>query len=131
MKKKKEKWLLYSSCGAAQYCTPYGISAKASWLAANYFAVSNNLSDSATKQLLDLIAIHCPETNLLAKSTFQLKNKLNCEETNIFMHCSRCMNKIVKSNNCVNFECKKVKAKVCYLAVLPFEPCAQFSQVRL
>ncbi|KAL5491982.1 hypothetical protein EMCRGX_G017363 [Ephydatia muelleri] len=31
------------------------------------------------------------------------------------------MNKIVKSNNCVNFECKKVKAKVCYLAVLPFE----------
>ena len=97
------------------------ISVKASWLAANYFAVSNNLSDSATKQLLDLIAILCPETNLFAKSTFQLRNKLKCDETDIFMYCSKCMNKIVKSNNCVNFECKKVKAKVCYLAVLPFE----------
>ena len=97
------------------------ISVKASWLATNYFTVTNNLSDSTTEQLLDLIAIHCPKTNLFARSTFQLRNKLNCDESDIFMYCSRCMNKIVKSKKCDNLVCNKEKAKVCYLAILPFE----------
>ena len=105
------------------------ISVKASWLAANYFAVTNNLSDSTTKQLLDLIAIHCPETNSFATSTFQLRNKLNCDEADIFMYCSRCMNKIVMSNKCL-FVKKKKQKFVILLFFLLSSICAQFSKVR-
>ena len=52
------------------------ISMKASWLACNYFAVTNNLSEAATKQLLDLIAIHCSETDQRAKAHLSAKEEV-------------------------------------------------------
>ena len=39
------------------------LSMKACWLACNYFAITNNLSEATTKQLLDLIMVHCSETD--------------------------------------------------------------------
>ncbi|KAL5497143.1 hypothetical protein EMCRGX_G013563 [Ephydatia muelleri] len=53
------------------------LSTKASWIACNYFSVTNNLSEAATKQLLDLIAIHCPKRDQCARSTYQLRKRLN------------------------------------------------------
>ena len=101
---------------------------KASWLACNYFAVTNNLSEAATKQLLDLIAIHCSETDQCAKSTFQLRKRLNpFDDVEMHMYCSECMKELSDAKKCIDRNCRSV----CYLSILPFHQhlCTMFFQV--
>ena len=95
------------------------ISMKASWLACNYFAVRNNLSEAATKQLLDLIAIHCPETDQCARSTFQLRKRLNpFDDVEMHMYCSECMKELSDTKKCIDPNCRRKRSNVCYLSLL-------------
>ena len=106
------------------------ISMKASWLACNYFAVRNNLSEAATKQLLDLIAIHCPETDQCARSTFQLRKRLNpFDDVEMHMYCSECMKELLDTKKCTDSNCRRKRSNVCYLSLLPFHQhlCTMFS----
>ena len=81
---------------------------KASWLACNYFAFTNNLSEAATKQLLDLIAIHCSETDQCAKSTFQLRKRLNpFDDVEMHMYCSECMKELSDTKKCIDCNCRR------------------------
>ena len=98
------------------------ISTQASWFACNYFATKSHLSDAATKELLDLIAIHCPETSNCAKSTYVLRNKLEAvAESEVHTFCSICFKEIKDSNLCSNDSCTKAAATLCYLTFLLFE----------
>lgn len=98
------------------------ISTQASWFACHYFATTNHLSDAATKQLLDLIAIHYPETSNCAKSTYVLRKKLEADaKSRIHTYCSVCFKEIMDSTQCSNDTCKKAAATFCYLTILPFE----------
>ena len=106
------------------------ISMKASWLACNYFAVTNNLSEAATKQLLDLIAIHCSETDQCTKSTFQLRKRLNpFDDVEMHMYCSECMKELSDTKKYIDSNCRRKRSTVCYLSILPFHQhlCTMFS----
>ena len=95
------------------------ISMKASWFACNYFARTNNLSDGATKQLLDLVAIHCIDKNNCAKSTYVLRKRLEIDvQSEIKKFCSQCFKEIKDTNNCI---CSQKKSTICYLIFLPFD----------
>lgn len=52
------------------------LSQEESWLSVYQFAVHNRLTYHATEQLLDLIKIHCPPSNLCATSLHKLKKQL-------------------------------------------------------
>ena len=98
------------------------ISIQASWFACIYFSTKNHLSDAATKELLDLIAIHCPETNNCAKSTYVLhKKKMVDTESAILTFCTDCFNEIKDSKKCSNDTYTKAAAAFSYLTFLPFE----------
>ena len=95
------------------------ISMKASWFACNYFARTNNLSDAATKQLLNLIAIHCIDKNNCALSTYVLRKRLEIDvQSEIKKFCSQCFKEIKDTNNCI---CSQKKSAICYLTFLPFD----------
>ena len=97
------------------------LSTKASWIACNYFSVTNNLSEAATKQLLDLIAIHCPKRDQCARSTYQLRKRLNpFDDVEMHMYCSECMKELKDTKKCIDRNCRRKRSKVCYLSLLPF-----------
>ena len=96
------------------------LSTKASWIACNYFSVTNNLSEAATKQLLDLIAIHCPKRDQCARSTYQLRKWLNPFDDEMHMYCSECMKKLKDTKKCIDRNCRRKRSKVCHLSLLPF-----------
>ncbi|KAL5505856.1 hypothetical protein EMCRGX_G007386 [Ephydatia muelleri] len=97
------------------------LSTKASWIACNYFSVTNNLSEAATKQLQDLIAIHCPKRDQCARSTYQLRKRLNLfDDVEMHMYCSECMKELKDTKKCIDRNCRRKRSKVCYLSLLPF-----------
>ncbi len=60
------------------------ISAKESWRSIYEFSISNQLTDSATQQLLDLIRNHCPTPNACLPTVYQLKKNLGAFNACIF-----------------------------------------------
>lgn len=96
------------------------LSKEASYLSVYQFAVSNNLTDHATEQLLDLIRIHCPPSNACPPSLYKLKKQLGLTDgvTNL-QYCSCCMSEVLKV--CPKEMCRKKKSQLCYFSILPFQ----------
>ena len=98
------------------------LTAQASWLSIYRFCLANKLTDVATKQLLDLVSIHCPKPNLSPKSLYLLKNMLGCMETINKYYCSTCYGKVEDAiKGCLKQECKTASTQVCYFTLLSFE----------
>ena len=98
------------------------LSKEASWLACNYFSVTNHLSKCATSKLLELVSIHCSDINQCAKTPYQLWKQFMCEyDYTIQKYCSLCMQNLEGLNKCSEQHCRVNKAQTCYFAVLPFE----------
>ena len=98
------------------------ISKEASVLACNYFAITNKLSDAATKQLLDLIRIYCcSDATQFAPCMYKLKKLHICSnDFEMYRFCSQCMKKLDDLQLCSENTCGIKKAQACYLAFLPF-----------
>lgn len=99
---------------------------RASWLSIYQFAISNRLTDSATKQLLELVRIHCPSSSSCPPSLYKLKKQLGCmcNSIKILNFCSICMEEVLNSSSskqCPKRECRKKKSQLCYFSALPFE----------
>lgn len=99
------------------------LSKEASWLSIYQYAVSNRLTDTATKQLLELMKVHCPPDNSCPTSLYKLKKKLGHISGLInLQYCSNCRQELPKSSKrCQKPECKRKKAQLCYFSILPFE----------
>ena len=96
------------------------LSMEASWLSIHQFAISNHLTDSATKQLLDLIRIHCPQSSPYPPSLYNLRKKLGLNDGVTNLHyCSNCMTKV--SKECPNRICRRTKSQLCHFSILPFQ----------
>ena len=77
-------------------------------LACNYFAITNKLSDSATKQLLTLIRIHCPDAT---QSKYKLKKQHNfSNDFEMYRFCFQCMKKLDNVQLFSEKTCKTNKA---------------------
>lgn len=96
------------------------ISAKESWRSIYEFSISNQLTDSATQQLLDLIRNHCPTPNACLPTVYQLKKLFGRIQCMYFQYCSICMNE-VKTDERKCSKCSDKKGQLCYYAILPFE----------
>ena len=66
------------------------ITAQASWLSIYRFNLAKKLTDAATKQLIDLVAIHCPKPNVCPKSLYILRSRMGCMETCNSSYCATC-----------------------------------------
>eukprot|EP00731_Ephydatia_muelleri_P033287 Em0027g35a len=98
------------------------LTTQASWLSIYRFCLANKLTDVATKQLLDLVSIHCPKPNLSPKSLYLLKNMFGCMETVNTYYCSTCYGEIEDAmKGCLKHECKTASTQVCYFTLLSFE----------
>ena len=98
------------------------LTTQASWLSIYRFCLANKLTDVATKQLLDLVSIHCPKPNLSPKSLYLLKNMLGCMETVNTYYCSTCYGEVEDAmKGCLKHECKTASTQVCYFTLLSFE----------
>lgn len=98
------------------------LSNEASWLSIYHYAVSNQLTDRATRQLLDLVRIHCPSPNSCPPSLYKLKKQYHVGFIESSQFCSGCMSEVPKDHKrCLKRECRMTKSQLCYFSVLPFE----------
>lgn len=99
------------------------ISQEASWLSMYQFAISNQLTYRATKQLLDLIKIHCPSSSLCATSLYKIKKQLSqIGDAENSTYCSVCMEEIpISLKQCSKSRCRQKRSKLCYFSILPFD----------
>ena len=98
------------------------LSKGASWLSIYQYAVSNRLTDTAIQQLLELIRVHCPPSNLCPPSLYKLKKQLGQMEGVVNLkYCSICMQEVSELKQCPKSICKRKKAQICYFSILPFE----------
>ena len=98
------------------------LSADMSWCTIMYFAVKNRLSYSALEELLELVKLHCPSPNVCPPSLYKFKAYFNflLQDYSYLKFCSNCMAE-VQHEACTNRNCSKVKAKLCYLLLLPIQ----------
>ena len=98
------------------------ITAQASWLSIYRFSLANKLTDAATKQLIDLVAIHCPKPNVCPKSLYILRSRMGCMETCNSSYCATCHSEVEDVNvGCVKSVCKSTSTQICYFTLLSFE----------
>lgn len=99
------------------------LSQEASWISMYQFAVSNQLTYHATEQLLDLIKIHCPPSNLCAPSLYKIKKQFRrIGDVLNYMYCSVCMDEVpIHHKQCSKSSCRHKRAKLCFFSLLPFE----------
>ncbi|KAL5510014.1 hypothetical protein EMCRGX_G005479 [Ephydatia muelleri] len=98
------------------------LTTQASWLSIYRFCLANKLTDVATKQLLDLVSIHCPKPNACPKSLYLLKSLFGCMETVNTYYCATCYGEVGDlMKGCLKHKCKTTSAQVCYFTRLSFE----------
>ena len=96
------------------------ISCKESCAAINKFAVTNQLTESATQQLLHLISSHCPTPNSCPPTVYKLKKQIEQIGSLHHQYCSLCMELIPsQEQQCKN--CVGRGAQMCYYSIMPFE----------
>ena len=100
------------------------LTTQASWLSIYRFCLANKLTDVATKQLLDLVSIHCPKPNACPKSLYLLKSLFGCMETVNTYYCATCSGEVGDTlKGCLKYKCKATSAQVGYFTLLSFESC--------
>ena len=94
------------------------ISQKESLMSIYQFAISNRLTDSGTRCLLDLIRSHCRTPNLIPPTVNKLKKMVYEAECTELQYCSICMGVIeITEPKCT--KCRN--GQVCFYTVLNFE----------
>lgn len=94
------------------------LNAQASWLSIYRFSLANKLTDVATRQLLDLIAINCPKPNVCSKSLYLLKCRMGCMETVNLYYCATCHGEVEDVViGCIKPKCKSTSAQICYFTI--------------
>lgn len=95
------------------------ISTRESWASIYQFSLSNHLTDSATQELLSLIASHCPTPNLCPQTVYKLKKLIGPLECVQSKFCSVCMKLVASTEN----KCSKCvgTSQTCYYTIMPFE----------
>ena len=112
-------WFLILDAGDEPLYSGAPISCRESWTTIYKFAVSNRLTDSATKDLLKLISNHCPDSSRCPQTLYKLKKVVGSLECISYQYCSVCMEEIPlrekKCGKCIE------DSQICYYTILPFE----------
>ena len=96
------------------------LSKEASWLSIHHYAISNRLTDAAMKELIELIKVHIPSSDLCPTSLYSLKKCFgNMNAVTTLHFCSNCQQEVEKK--WPRNACKKKKVELCYFSILPFE----------
>ena len=77
--------------------------------------------EASTQHLLDLIQLHCANSDNSIKTVYKLRKSYKVTRgIEILKYCSNCLEQI-ENKSCSNIVCKGSCSKICYFSLLPFE----------
>ena len=98
------------------------LSTEASYCTLLQYAVTNHLSFHALNQLIELVKIHCPQSNKCVPSEHALKKHFEMLQGSyeVSLFCSFCFDEISKDDKfCKKRRCQRRRSDVCQLVCLP------------